>query len=242
MSDGDHPTVPIRIIYIHDDVRASAPVLAQLKGIDAVVDPSPSLEEAAHIATLTAYDVALWDLEGARDDDLAGFHRLRDLHPNLAMLLYSGTEHLALLNRAMDAGACDFILKPARASELRLRIDRVALSQAGSHQHIRSRATAAFGPLTFDTDAGQFSLAGEPLNLTPRERAVLQVLIRNQGQVVSKERIAERVFALDEEATAKSIETYAHRLRRKLAQSGIAIRTERGLGYRLERSQPREGQ
>ena len=79
-----------------------------------------------------------------------------------------------------------------------------------------------------------FACSGEPLNLTPREHAVLEGLITRAGKAVSKEKLFEQVFALEDASGPDAIEIYVHRLRRKLQGSGVTITTLRGLGYLLE--------
>ena len=89
----------------------------------------------------------------------------------------------------------------------------------------------------FDGETRSFTLGGAPLSLTPREYAVLEVLISRPGQAVPKEKLFDQVFALDDDANVDAIEIYIHRLRKKLdavSQGHVAIVTLRGIGYLLE--------
>ncbi|MGE8486723.1 MAG: winged helix-turn-helix domain-containing protein, partial [Paraburkholderia nemoris] len=79
-----------------------------------------------------------------------------------------------------------------------------------------------------------FTLGGEPLALTPRERSVLEVLILRNGRAINKDTLSEKIFGLDESVNADAIEIYVHRLRKKLERSSVGIVTLRGLGYLLE--------
>ena len=72
------------------------------------------------------------------------------------------------------------------------------------------------------------------MELSPRERSVLETLIRQNGAVISKERIAQHVFSFDDDAGVSSIELYVHRLRKKLVDTNVGIVTKRGLGYLLQ--------
>jgi two-component system response regulator TctD len=90
-----------------------------------------------------------------------------------------------------------------------------------------------FGELAFDSVSRQFHLSGAELSLTPRERAVLEMLITKQGKPVSKSALAEAVFGFDDTANPSAIEIYVHRVRKKLETSGVGIVTMRGLGYLL---------
>jgi DNA-binding response OmpR family regulator len=89
------------------------------------------------------------------------------------------------------------------------------------------------GPLKLQVNTGEVSLDGRSVELTPRERAVLQILLRESGNAVSKDYIASRIFSMDDDATPSAIETYVSRLRRKTAHPDIQIRTVHGLGYLL---------
>ena len=93
-----------------------------------------------------------------------------------------------------------------------------------------------FGGLALDA-AGRIATAGEtPLPLTRREFSLLEALMANRTRVMPKERLFDRIFSIDEEAGLNAIETYVARLRRKLDGSGVEIRTLRGLGYQLVRT------
>ncbi len=90
------------------------------------------------------------------------------------------------------------------------------------------------GSLAFDSASRSFQLRGKPLLLTPREAAVLEVLIRRQGRVVPKDQLFEQVFTFEDDVNPETIELYVHRARKKLEGSNVVIRTLRGLGYLLE--------
>ncbi|OYU73632.1 MAG: hypothetical protein CFE45_36790 [Burkholderiales bacterium PBB5] len=102
----------------------------------------------------------------------------------------------------------------------------------------RSRPVSSateLGDLRFDRDTRRATVRGEPLELSPREWMLLELLLSQRDRVVTKDQIGE-AWALDrtEAGAPSSIEVYIHRLRRKLEQSGLSIRTVRGLGYLLE--------
>ena len=99
--------------------------------------------------------------------------------------------------------------------------------------HGQAMTTLRVGSITFDTNTRLFTISGTPLSLTPRERAVLEVLIRRAGSVVAKEALAAAIFGFNEDADPSAIEIYVHRIRKKVVGSGIEISTLRGLGYML---------
>jgi two-component system response regulator TctD len=90
------------------------------------------------------------------------------------------------------------------------------------------------GALHYDSNTRVFALGDQDLALPPRERAVLEALIVKQGKTVSKQSLAESLFAMDDHAAPDAIEIYVSRLRKKLEHSDAAIITLRGLGYLLK--------
>ena len=92
------------------------------------------------------------------------------------------------------------------------------------------------GNLVFDTASRQAFINDEPQYLSSRESAVLELLIRRRGHVVSKRLLEDELFGLFNEIASNAIEVYVHRLRKKLEPGGVRIVTVRGLGYSLEKS------
>jgi two-component system OmpR family response regulator/two-component system response regulator TctD len=90
------------------------------------------------------------------------------------------------------------------------------------------------GKLTFNSVDRSVTIDGQPVSLTPRERGVLEILLLNVSQVISKEKIALHLFGFDDEASVKSIELYISRLRKKIASGDVEVRTIRGLGYMID--------
>ena len=104
------------------------------------------------------------------------------------------------------------------------------MRRARGNEHPR----LACGALVYDNPRKQFTLHGEPLALSPREHAVLRVLVQRSGEPFSKQQILDRVFSDDEDVHPEAVEVFVHRLRKRLDGSGVRITTLRGLGYALE--------
>lgn len=223
----------MRILHINPSAPYATQVSVILEKLEAVVDTAASIDCAANALAVEVYDIALWDADEGVDGDVKRIKEIRARYPSMALLVCGSCATSGKLIAAMQTGAHDFILKPVRLPELRLRMGCIAAKSAVDDPAANQLAIT-LGPLGLDLVRGEVRLDGELLELTPRERAVLSVLIRNKGSLVSKEKIASRVFSMNDEATSRSIETYIHRLRRKLARQDIQINTVRGLGYRLE--------
>jgi len=102
---------------------------------------------------------------------------------------------------ALEIGADEFLLKPVDPDELRLRIGALVSGKVE-----RTTPVLECGPLRLHVTTQEVWLDGQPLELSPRERSVLQVLLRGRGSVVSKDHIASRIFAMDEEGIQKNID------------------------------------
>ena len=129
----------------------------------------------------------------------------------------------------LHEGADDFLPKPFALAELEARLGALIRRSRG-----RAQPRLACGPLQFDTAARQFTLAGEPLALSPREHGLLRALIVRSGEPMGRAQLLERVFGDEEEVQPAALDVLMHRLRRRLEGSGVHIRTYRGLGHALE--------
>jgi two-component system response regulator TctD len=131
--------------------------------------------------------------------------------------------------RGLDLGADDYLAKPFALTELEARA-RALLRRSHGQEPLHAQC----GTLLYDSVDRGFTLDGEALALTPRERSVLEVLILRNGRAINKDTLSEKIFGLDESVNADAIEIYVHRLRKKLEHSSVGIVTLRGLGYLLE--------
>ena len=100
--------------------------------------------------------------------------------------------------------------------------------------HPGSALTPAFGGLQMDREQGAVYVHGQPLELPPRELALLRALLAKPGHAIAKERLFEVVFAGELDVLPEAIEVVAYRLRKKLADTGVQLVTLRGLGYLLK--------
>ncbi len=131
----------------------------------------------------------------------------------------------------LNTGADDYLPKPFDLDELEARVR--ALARRGAAADARGEAPAFCG-LRIDSDSGAVYHQGMPLELAPRESALLRALLARPGQAVAKERLFELVFAGEAEVQADAIEVVAYRLRKKLAATTARLVTLRGLGYLLK--------
>jgi len=177
---------------------------------------------------LVDYDLAVVDLNLPDSDGLDLVSKLRKSGSTTPVLIVSARTSIEDRVRGLDLGADDYLIKPFDLNEFDARVRALIRRRADA-----IRPSIKFGELEFDQSSREFTLFGKNLELPPRERAVLEILIRRDRKVISKEYIADHVFNFDDEASTSSIEIYIHRLRKKLLGTRLKIETKRGLGYIL---------
>ena len=221
----------MRLLLVEDTEDLATAIIACFTRRGDAVDGVADVEAAKDLLAVNAYDVVLLDmnLPGGEGTEVVQFmRRRRDTTPILIL-----TARMAVEDRvaALDIGADDYLVKPFDLRELQARV-RALCRRVGQDRS----GIIEFGGLALDA-AGRIATAGEtPLPLTRREFSLLEALMANRTRVMPKERLFDRIFSIDEEAGLNAIETYVARLRRKLDGSGVEIRTLRGLGYQLVRT------
>ena len=179
---------------------------------------------------LVVLDVMLPDLDGFEILGQLNADRRSAQTPVLFLTARDGLDDRL---HGLAAGGDDYMTKPFSVEEMVLRIDAVLRRTQGV---VDERPVVAVGDLQLDEDTHQVWRAGTPIELTPTEFRLLHYLMLNEGQVVSKSQIRERVWESSAEGRVNMVEVYISYLRRKLDALGPSmIRTVRGLGYCLRK-------
>lgn len=173
---------------------------------------------------LVILDLALPGLDGR--EVLRRLRARRNAVPVLILTAFDGTQDRV---EGLDIGADDYMAKPFEVRELEARM-RALLRRANQQKN----PVLSCGSLAYDSNTRGFTLKGEPVALTPREHALLEMLMVKAGKTVSKSALADSMFTFGEEVSPEAIEIYVHRIRRKLDQADAVIVTLRGLGYLLK--------
>jgi DNA-binding response OmpR family regulator len=218
----------LRLLIVEDNQRLCQAVAESLRAQGFAVDTAASASEGLRVWRAADYDAAVLDLMLPDRSGLHALKEMRDQGDVTPVLILTALGAIEDRVRGLDCGADDYLVKPFAMQELIARL-RALLRRPGA----ALGRTLTLGNVKLDTSARIATVAEAPLNLTRSELIVLESLLRNQGRVISKERLVESLYDFEQERSANSVETQVHRLRRKLAAAGadVSLRTLRGLGY-----------
>ncbi len=181
------------------------------------------LQEAAFVRP----DVVILDLGLPDMDGVTVLKRLREWSA-VPVLVLSVRDQEEVKVQAFDAGADDYVTKPFGTAELLARLHAIQRRQKGSEV-----TECVTGPLRIDFVHHEAALRDEVLKLTPTEYALLKLLARNAGKLITQKQILREVWAGHACDASHSLRVHVNHLRNKLGDSGIEIRNEPGIGYRL---------
>ncbi|KEO50452.1 MULTISPECIES: response regulator transcription factor [Thalassospira] len=219
----------MRILIVEDNLVLADKIAAALRQTDHAVDLVHDGEDALRLVLQETFDLLILDLSLPGLDGIEILKTVRARKINLPVMILTARGNLDERVAGLDAGADDYMVKPFELSELEAR------ARALLRRNIGQRNPAiTVGKLTFNSVDRSVTIDGQPVSLTPRERGVLEILLLNVSQVISKEKIALHLFGFDDEASVKSIELYISRLRKKIALGDVEVRTIRGLGYMID--------
>jgi len=221
----------MRVLLVEDNARLSYLLAEGLRRAQWEAHPVGSLEEAEAAVAITEYDVILLDRGLPDGDGLDLIRRWRNRPGAPPVLVMTARGSVKEICEGLDLGADDYIVKPVTLSEL------VARLNVARRRGRNGAPVISVGALSYDTLSREIAVAGTPFDPAPRERIVLEALLRAMPRPVSKDTLESRLGGLDRTVQANAVEVYVHRLRQRLAEnSGAVIQTVRGLGYRLAKA------
>jgi two-component system OmpR family response regulator/two-component system response regulator QseB len=221
----------MRILLVEDDKLLGDGVQAGLAqsgfNVDWVRDGV-----AAELALKTGeYAGVVLDLGLPRLSGLELLERLRRGGDKVPVLILTARDRVEDRIKGLDGGADDYVVKPFDLHEVAARL-RALIRRASGEAAPNLRV----GEIELDPAARSVSFRDRPVELSLREFALLQELMLNAGRVLSREQLAQRLYAWGEEIESNAIEVHVHHLRRKLAPE--LFRTVRGVGYLMPREAP----
>lgn len=219
----------MRILLVEDNQQLADWLARTLRKSNYAVDCVGDGATADHLLHTETYALVILDLSLPKLDGHQVLKRLRARDNNVPVLILTVNNTAEGRIIGLDTGADDYVAKPFDVAELEARI-RALLRRDGQHKNPLLQC----GSLTYDTNSRVFALHDVDLRLTPRENAVLELLIKNMGKTVGKQALADSLYGINEAVAPDAIEVYVHRLRKKLEQGDASIITLRGLGYLLK--------
>jgi DNA-binding response OmpR family regulator len=225
----------MRILIVEDD-RQLSEVLSEALGSQYQVEVVTDGEQAWQWLTSLGFDLVLLDVTLPKIDGLRLCQRLRnrEASPNLTtpVMLLTARDTIADKILGLDAGADDYVTKPFDVGELMARVR--ALLRRGGIAEVRP---LQWGDLQLISATHEASYNDQPLSLTPKEYALLELLISNGRRILSRSAIIEQVWSLDSSPAEETITSHMRGLRQKLRHLGAPddfIETVHGVGYRLK--------
>lgn len=219
------------LIAEDDEVLADGLCLSMRQQGYAVDYVSDGLDADMMLRGAQPFDLVVLDLGLPRLDGLSVLRNMRERNRQVPVIILTARDGVGDRVKGLDLGADDYLVKPFNLAELEARVR--ALIRRGL---CGVNPVFSCGTMTFDSVGRRAAINGEPLELTTRELSVLEALMSRIGWVVSKEQLLERLYSYADEASSNAIEVYIHRLRKKIESAGVNIRTIRGLGYIIEKS------
>ena len=219
----------MRILLVEDNRPLSEWLVKALHRQNYTVDCVYDGEDADHLLITQQYDLVILDISLPKLSGDKVLKRLRSRNNQAPVLILTANNSVESRVGNLNTGADDYMAKPFDVSELEARM-RALLRRSNQH----ASPVLQCGTLAYDSNSRIFTLGPIQLSLTRREQSVLETLILKMGKTVSKQALAESLFAMDEEVSPDAIEVYIHRLRKKLEHGDAAIITLRGLGYLLK--------
>ena len=216
----------VRILLVEDDLQLGESLEAALRLEQYAVDWLRSGEPVRATLGATPYDLLILDLGLPGVPGMQVLRQLRADKHDLPVLLLTARNTLEDKVDGLDSGADDYLTKPFEIDELFARI-RTLLRRSGERPSHQLEA----GGIAINPVDRLVRYENEELDLTAREFAILEILVRNAGRFVSRARLEEGIYSWGEEVGSNTVEVYISRLRKRFGSD--RIETMRGVGYRI---------
>jgi two-component system copper resistance phosphate regulon response regulator CusR len=220
----------MRVLVVDDSERLLEALSTGLKAQGMTVETAADGGEALAALEGTPFDVIVLDIVMPRVDGLQVLQQMRARHLPGRVLVLSARDQVEDRVRALDLGADDYLVKPFAFDEVRARILALARRRYGE-----SSPVIEHGTLRIDTAAKVARIGDTALSLTPKEYALLELLVRRRGHVLSRAAVFEQLYDTSSNSSDTVIEVLMSTLRAKLARAGAPnlIETRKGFGYVL---------
>ncbi|MCR1841478.1 response regulator transcription factor [Murimonas intestini] len=223
----------MRVLIIEDDEKLCESLSFQLEKEKINVDVCHDGEDGLHFIREQAHDVILLDRMIPLIDGLRVLGTMRAEHINTPVILVTALGELNDRITGLDCGADDYIVKPFAFQELMARIRSICRRP----RTWESSSQLTFGDILYDAASNQLFRSGNCIcTLSKREGTLLELFLRNPGQILPRNTILTKVWGPDAGVEDGNLDNYIHFIRRRLKQAGstLSLKTVRGVGYCLE--------
>lgn len=214
-----------------EDNRPLLEEIVRLLAEDYHVDAADNGDDGLYLAEQNIYDAIVLDVMLPGMDGFEMTRRLRAKGVATPIIFLTARDAVADRVRGLNLGGDDYLVKPFQKQELKARVAAILRrsSPMTLHQTLRYRE------IEMDNKRREVTVNGTELVLTSKQYELLEFLIQNKEQILTREQIFDRIWGFDSETTVGIVEVYIHQLRRKLKAFGYDadIRTVRGIGYML---------
>jgi len=225
----------LRILLVEDEIRLAEALEEILKKQGYIVDVTGDGSVGQDMAETGIYDVIILDRNLPGIEGVEILKHLRAMQITTPVIFLTAKDTISNRVEGLDAGADDYLVKPFSKDELLARVR--ALSRRS--ENLQTNNTLCVASLCLDVRSCEVSIGADKIKVTVTEAQLLELLMRNQGQVLTKEQILDRVWGFDKDIEIKNVELYIFYLRKKidLEKGGVTISTIRGVGYCLQEMQ-----
>jgi len=220
----------MRILLVEDNHRLSDSLRATLVDDNYAVDVAYDGQEGEEMALFTPYDVIILDVMLPKRDGIEVCRSLRDQKVATPILMLTARDGLDDRVLGLDSGADDYLIKPFEIKELRARLRALMRRESGNKS-----GNLIIADLRLDPSSHFVWRAETPLDLTAKEYALLEYLMRNPNRLITREMVVAHLWDYDQTIASNVVDVYIRRLRRKVDDPYDVklIETIRGAGYRL---------
>jgi two-component system, OmpR family, response regulator len=222
----------MHLLLVEDDPRLGDLVARLLGGERHLVERAANGVDALEMAGSPGLDAIVLDVGLPDISGLEVARWLRSRGSLIPILMLTARDAVADRVAGLDSGADDYLVKPFAIEELSARVR--ALGRRGRGPDLAAAPGVTSGPIALDEASRLVTVDGVRIDLSPREFAMLECLLRHRGQVLTRDQLLDHAWPYDTEVEPAIVDTYVYFLRRKLGPSGGGcIETVRGVGYRV---------
>jgi len=217
----------MRLLYVEDDRDLGKATYMGLKE-EYAIDWFQNIADAESAINSVEYDMILLDINLPGTTGLEWLKKLRKQKSDIPVLLLTARDTIPQRIEGLETGADDYLVKPYDFDELLARIRALGRRRAKTFQSM-----IEYKDLKIDFSGNALFQKGKQIDLSPKEFEIFKILLEQQGRVLSKDQIAEKIYSWDDEFESNTIEVHVSALRRKIGKN--YIKTLRGLGYMVSK-------